>query len=512
MNSSTSNNKTVATNTIFLFFRTIFLILIQLYTVPVVLRSLGTSDYGLYNVVGGIVTLFTVISSGLTSGSQRYLSFALGKGDSQKVKEVFATLNVIYLWFAIVILILTEVVGVWFLNTQINIDTERVTAANWCFQFSIFTFVTSCFNIPYNSALVAHEKMDFYAYISIFDGLSKLVIAFLLAYVSVDKLIFYGASIFACTIFQRLALNMYCRKQSAECRGFQYKWNQDIGKSLLFYSNWNILGSITILLKNQGLNVIQNLFFGTIVNAAHAIGNQIFGVINQMVGNIYMASRPRITKLYASNDKEQMWQVCFSSSKMAFYLLAAIMVPLFINIDYLLSLWLNEVPPYAADIAKLLLLSALIEALCNQLIAVYQASNQVKRFQMLTSPILLLNLPITYFLLKICGLSALSPYWVCVFVSLSYMSVVVYDACKSLKLSLALYAQKVLLPCISVFTCTLFMGLLSGQFMSSPLYKAVISIVLCLSTESIAVLTWGLSTKEKRFISNLISPLWKTRM
>ena len=393
----------IARNTILLSVRLVLQIIIQLYTVPVVLRALGVSDYGLYSVVCGVVTMFSFVGMSLSSGSQRFIAYSLGVQDEELLKKTFDTIFSIYTIFAIVAIVCLETGGLWFLNHKMNIPSGRMSAANVIFQLSLVSFLAELITIPFISTVIAYERMNFYACLGILKCMLQLLVAIALQYILQEKLIVYG--ILTCMV--SLIINGiywgYCRSHFRECRKIRFLWNRQTGGELLSYSGWNAVGCVALISRQQGLNVLMNLFFGTLVNAAHSISSQIYGALNQFVNNLYMATRPQITKYYAVGKTGKMWELVFRSSKMAFYILTILAIPLIIEMDTILKLWLGSVPPYTASIARLIILSLLIETQLNQIIAAFQAANKIRNVQLYSSIVLLMNIPLTYCVLKWMG-------------------------------------------------------------------------------------------------------------
>lgn len=490
----------------------IILVLIQLYTVPVVLKSLGAVDYGLYNVVGGIVTLFTFISGALASGSQRFLAFSIGENNPDNVKKVFDSTVTLYIVFMIVLFILAEAIGVWFLNTQMQIPTERLTAANWVYQFSVISFLICLLSVPYYSDIVAHERMSIFAYISITDGILKLCAAVLLKFMFGDLLIIYSSFICVISLVVFIIYVFYCKRFFVECRHFRFSWDKIIGKSLLSYSGWNMIGSLALIARNQGVNIVVNIFFGPLLNAAHSIAQQVSGLVTQLVNNVYLATRPHITKLYAKNEVDSMWRLVFSSSKWTYFLLMFISVPAILEMDYILSLWLAEVPPYTVDITRLLIISIMIETLVNQIVGAFQAENRIKKYQLASSTILLLNIPISYFVLKIGMINATIPYLITCILSVLYMISLIIVAKIDIGMNVGYYVKHVLFKMVLV-TLVVFVIELNLFVLLPPSFMRV--LVTCLESFLIsAVAIWILGTEKdekiiiiekcKNFIKNHI--------
>jgi O-antigen/teichoic acid export membrane protein len=284
--SSTENNKRIAKNTLMLYFRMLLIMGVSLYTVRIVLNTLGVEDYGIYNVVGGIVVMFSFLSNTMASASQRFFAFELGRKDYDQLKKTFSMTVTIYLIIAVIILILAETLGLWFLNTQLSIPVERMETANWVYQFTIFSFMMTMLTVPYNAAIVAHERMNVYAYVSIVEAFLKLLIVYILVLFSYDKLKLYAILMFGVTTFITLIYRTYCKRQFQEC-SYNFYWEKPLFKELIGYSGWNLFGAIAGILNNQGINILLNIFFGPIVNAARAIAYQVNTAVNQFVTNFF---------------------------------------------------------------------------------------------------------------------------------------------------------------------------------------------------------------------------------
>lgn len=504
MTNRSVDNKRIAKNTLLLYVRMFLLIFVQLYTVPIVLKVLGVEDYGIYNVVGGIVTMFSFIGGSLASGSQRFIAFELGRRDKEKLKKVFDSTVSIYIILAIITAVLLEIVGYWFLNFEMNIPADRMCAANWIFQLSLFTFLINLISIPYNASVIAHERMSLYAYVSILECILKLSAAIALQYILSDRLIAYGLLVFLIAITIRIIYQVYCRKHFEECRHYRFSTTLYQGKELLIYSCWNMIGSVALISRQQGLNIVINLFFGPLLNAAHSIAQQINGVLSQFINNVYTATRSQITKLYALDKKDEMWNLVFKSSKLAFYLIMLISIPAFIEIDKVLDLWLHKVPPYTGDIARLMILAIVVETLSNQVIGVYQAANKIKRYQIHSSIILLLNIPISYIVLKLNSDNPIIPYIVSVSLSVLYVFSILWNARNAIGLDLSGYAKKVLLPDIGVYVIVLGFVYCFSLIIHPSLIRILITVGVTFIISLVAIWTIGLEHSEKTFIKNFI--------
>ena len=498
------NKKKIAKNTLILYFKMFVTILLQLYVVPVLLRTLGVEDYGIYNVVAGVVTMLTFVSGSLSSGAQRFLAFAIGRNDENEIKKVFSSTLIIYSTTSLLIAIFLEIVGVWFLNTQMTIPVTRMTAANWVFQFTILYFAFEIMIIPFRATIIAHERMNVFAYISIIECLLRLVAAISISYIAFDGLITYSVLLFIVAIFIFLSYLGYCYYKFSECRGFYFHWDSSLGRSLLTYSGWNMMGSLALISRNQGLNIIQNIFFGPVVNAAHSIAQQVQGVANRFIDNVYVASRPQITKLYSIGRIEDMWGLIFQSAKLAFFLMMLIFIPSVLEIDTVLHLWLGEVPSYTAVISKLLLLSLLIETLVNQIISSFQAANKIKSYQITASTILLLNIPVTYFVLKYTEANPVFPYIISIVLSCLYVYAILWNAKKVIGLNVKDFFYKVLFKNIVVLIPSFVLSYLLCNIIYPSAYRIIYTVIVSTIISLSFIWFLGLVKEEKTYILNII--------
>jgi O-antigen/teichoic acid export membrane protein len=389
------NNKRVAKNTIFLYFRMLLIMAVSLYTVRVVLSVLGVQDYGIFNVVAGIVTMFSFLSGTMTSASQRFFAFELGRNDKLQLKRVFSLSVTIHILIGLIIFFCAETLGVWFLNNKMTIPIERLVAANWIFQFSILSFMLTIFTSPYDAILIAHEEFSIYAFVSILEAVLKLTIVFLLKLLFFDKLMTYGLLIFFATCIISFLYISICKRKYKESH-YKFYWDKSLFKTMISYAAWNMIGAIANIFKSQGVNILLNLFFGPIVNAAMGLAIQINNAINSLIINFYMAVRPQITKAYAAGEKTYMMQLVFQSAKFSFFLLLILSMPLLLETNFILQLWLKEVPEFTVLFTRLLLVNILIEAMNNQLVAALQSSGKIKNYQAVISILLLMILPISY--------------------------------------------------------------------------------------------------------------------
>lgn len=398
---------------------------VSLFTVRIVLSVLGVVDYGIYNVVAGVVSMFGFLSGTMASASQRFFAYEIGRNDPSQLKKTFNTTIIIYLILALVIVILAETIGLWFLYNKMTIPPDRFNAALWTYQFAIASFVITIMVVPYSAAIIAKENMKIYAVISIVEVALKLIIVYILLLFEIDKLKLYAVLMFLSTIIISSLYPAYCLRKYSEFR-FNFFWEKDIFKTLLSYSGWNLFGAIASVLNSHGVNILLNVFFSPVINAARAIAMQINSVVNQFIHNFMLASRPQITKYYAEERIEEMFDLVFKSSKFSFYLLSIIAIPIIIKIEYILNLWLKEVPDFTIIFSRLILIVAMIDSFSYSLMASAQATGKIKKYQAIVGSVLMLNVPISYIFLRL----GFSPEWTL------YIAIIISIICLFLRLLL----------------------------------------------------------------------------
>ena len=394
-----TNNKRIAKNTLLLYMRMIFLMLISLYTSRVVLNSLGVIDYGIYNVVGGFVAMFSLLSASLSSAISRFTTFELGKNDFERLQRVFSSSVTILCAISLIIVVLIETFGVWFLNTHMTIPAERTEAANWVLQLSVISFVVGLISVPYNACIIAHEKMSAFAYISILEAAGKLVVAFLINHNPIDRLVFYGILLVAISVIVRVVYGVYCKRNFREC-AYRFVFDKKLLGEMFSYTGWNFIGSSSAILRDQGGNVITNMFFGPAVNAARGIANQVNRAVSGFVMNFMMALRPQIIKSYASGNREYMMMLIFQGARLSFYLILLLSLPILVSTHYILVLWLKLVPEHTVAFVRLILLFAMSESVSHPLVTATQATGKIRDYQIVVGGLQMMNLPISYLLLR----------------------------------------------------------------------------------------------------------------
>ena len=400
MSDTSSANKRIAKNTLVLYVRMLFTMGISLFTSRVILQTLGVEDYGISSVVGGVISMFTFINAAMVSSTQRYLNFELVRGDANQLRSVFSTSLQIHALIALAIIVLSETVGLWFLNEKLVIPEARLTAAMWVYQCSILSCAVSIMSTPYNAVIVAHEKMSAFAYISILDVSLKLLVVYLLVVLPFDKLIILAILNLLVQLFIRYIYTLYCHRHFPESY-FQFRFNKTLFKEMFGFAGWSFWGNLAAILYTQGLNMMLNIFFGPIVNAARGIAVQVQSAVQQFVGGFQTALNPQITKNYASNNLPQMHSLMFRSARFSFLLLFFLSLPVLMETNFILTLWLKTVPDDAVIFTQIMICISLIYTTANPCVIANQATGKVKIYQMVVGGILLLILPISYVVLKL---------------------------------------------------------------------------------------------------------------
>jgi len=495
-----SNNKRIAKNTLSLYFRMIITMLASLYTSRIVLKTLGVEDFGIYNIVGGVVVLFSFLNNALTQASQRFLTFSLGENDLVKFKNIFNLSILVYLLLSIAVFILAETFGLWFLNTKLNIQAERMNAANWVYQFTIVAFMFNLLRTPFNAVIIAHEKMSFYAYISILEVILKLLIVYFLVVFTYDKLILYSILLTAVHFVVLCIFIFYVKIKFSMCK-FCYYWDFPTFKKMAFFSGWSLFGSLSVMSANQGVNVLLNIFFGVFVNAAVGISNQVCGAVQQFISNFQMAFNPQITKYYAANDRDYLLSLIFKTSKFSLFLIFIISLPILLKTEAILKLWLGIVPNYTVFFCQLILISMIIESLSGPLWMVVQATGKIKKYQIYMSFIKFTEIIGVYVLFKF-GLNPVYAFIVRCLVSCLSLICRLFLLKNLIKFPSKVYIRDVLLKSviicgvISFITYIVCDKLFKGDSIFDIIYLTSCSLLISV----IIIFSLGLNSREKQFI------------
>lgn len=483
--STSSANKRIAVNTLFLYLRSIIVLLISLYTSRVLLSTLGVEDFGIYNLVGGVVGLFSMISSTLQAASQRFITYALGSGDLQELKKIFSTSITLHVLLGLLLSLILEFVGLWMIDTQLDIPADRIVAARYVFQFSLLTFFFSFITVPYSALIIAHERMSVYAYLNIFSSVLKLLIVFLLVISGYDRLIFYGVLHFLIIFLLWLFYLYYAYSHFEEVRDSKVSIERSIFKKMFSYSGWNFIGSSALVLRNQGVDVLLNTFFGVTVNAAKGIASQVQAAIHLFVGSFTVAINPQLTASVALKDNERTNNLIFHGSRLSFFLMMFISVPFIISADDVLNLWLVSTPEYAVEFVRLTTLLILCDTISRLLKNGILAHGDIRNFQLAAGGLKLLALPLSYIVLKLGG-NVYASYIICIVIDSISLFIELYFANTRLGLSIKGFVVKVVFPCWSSFLIALFVLFLFDRNVSSNLFIVVpvgllITSIVCLA-------------------------------
>lgn len=400
--SSSDNNRRIAKNTAFLYIRMLLVMGVTLFTSRIILDALGEINYGIYNVVGGVVAMFSFFCSTSASTCQRYFSYEIGRNNRKGLADIFKLNMSVFLMLAFIVLVFAETVGLWFVNNRLTIPEERMFATNIVYQSTILSFFFTIVSVPYNALIIAHERMAQFAYFSIIEVLLKLLLAITLLHLENDKLITYAVMMLFCQAMMTFCYYYYCHRYFEESQ-YRFYWNKDKFKEVLAYSGWHQLGALSVIARNQGVSILVNMFFNPVVNAGRAISLQVTAATDSLSNNFFVAAKPQIYKYYAQGEVENLHRLIFRSTKVCFFLIIVIAIPLIVNCNYVLSLWLKDVPAYAVLFTQLSLVNAIIDSTNGPAIAAALATANIKKFEIITASLMILNLPISYIVLQMGG-------------------------------------------------------------------------------------------------------------
>lgn len=500
--SYTPSSSLLMKNTFMLFFRMILLMCINLYTSRIVLETLGVEDFGIYNVVGGIVIMLGFINDSMSVSTRRYLNYELGTGNKKRLHEVFVTSMNIHFIISLIIVVLSETIGLWFVLEKMIIPPERMTAALWCYQVSIFTAVVDILSYPYISAIVAHEKMKSFAYIAILDAILKLLLVYLLLIFDYDRLILYGILYAAEKILIRIVYNVYCLNHFDECK---YRWiyNKSLFKEMAVFAGWNMWGNLAYVCYTQGLNMMLNVFFGPVVNAARGVATQVQGTVGNFANNFQMAMTPQITKTYASGQMEETHKLIFRGSKLTFCLMLVLCLPLLVETPFILNIWLKEVPEGSVLFLRLLLLIVLVQKNISPLGTAVSSTGNIKKYETLVNGLMLTILPIAYGVLRMGGAAWTVFAVYLVIVILSFL-LVLHIALPMINMRLKDFLVMVAKPCLFVLLLSSIVPI--GMKIAAPegLLYSLLTMVATIAATVAASYIAGLSKEEKTLIHEYI--------
>lgn len=512
MSTDSANNKRIAKNTLFLYVRMFVMMLTALFTSRIVLDVLGAADYGLNNVIGGVVVLFSFLNSALLSATQRFLNFHLGRKDYKQTNVVFCMSVNTYLLLSLLVIVLGETVGLWFVNTQLNIPSERMYAAQWVYQFTLIQFIINLLRVPYNASIIAYERMNFYAYLSLIEVVVKLLVVYLLYITTFDKLIFYSFLYTIVPFVITYIYKVYCNKHF-EITRYRVFWNKNAFKDMFSFSSWSLFGSLANLSAQQGLNILINIFYGVTVNAAAGIASQVSHNVYGFISNFQTAFQPQIVKTYAAKEIERFHKLIFQTSKFSYFMVIVLVLPILFTLDGILEIWLKQVPEYTAIFCRLILIFMSIEAITAPLWMSVQATGKIKMYQILMASIIVLNFPLAYIVLKI-GLPVYFVWVIRIIVNIITMTVRCIYMKKKLDFPLLPYLSKVIVPIVLVTILALPIPLALSHFITDFWQNMIIVGVATFTITVLDVYFVGMNAHEKAMIKTTIQnkiPLFKHR-
>ena len=500
MSTQFNNNKRIAKNTLFLYIRQIFVMGVALYTSRVVLATLGVTDYGIYNVVGGIVSLFTFINFAMGCSTTRFITFELGKKDDNGVNIAFSNAVIVHLIIALIILVLGETVGLYLFYEKMNIPEDRFYAASWVYQFSIFTCMINILSVPYNALITSHEKMNAFAVISILETVLKLVIVWMLLIFSYDKLILYAILMFAVGIIIRIVNQVYAVKTFRKVHFLRPK-NCAMFKEMIIYAMWSLVGSAAVIFADQGQNILLNMYFGPAVNAARGVAMQVKNAVGNLCNNFNQAVTPQINKSYAGGDIAYMHKLIFASSKYTYYLLFVMSLPVILEAKTLLGIWLVEIPDHSVIFLQLMMVISIITALGNPLSNAVGANGNIRNFQVVVGGINLMLLPLTWIAFKFFGEKI--PEWAFI---IQIILCIVAQVARILlvkpliNLSIGAYIKQVVTPCASVTIIASIVPVLLAMYLSDGFLSLVLVSLISVISVIVSIYYLGLEKSEKEFL------------
>ena len=496
------NTKRIAKNTLMLYFRMFFMMLLGLFTSRIVLEALGENDFGIYNVVGGVVAMFSIISGALTTAVTRFITFEMGKGSEAQLGKVYSTAVNVQLILALIVVILAEPVGLWFIDNKMTIAPDRTAAAQMVMHFSLLSFVVNLMSVPQMASITAHEQMSAYAYIGVLDGTLRFAVSLLIAHSSSDRLVGYAALMAAVVVIVRLSYGIYCRTHFPECR-YRPVFDRALIKEMFSFAGWNFIGSSSGVLRDQVGNILVNIFSGPSVNAARGVAFQLNGAIQSFVTNFMTAVNPQITKSYASGEYDYMFSLLRKSSRMSFYLLFVLAMPVLFNTEFIMNLWLKEVPAHSVLFVRLFLVFTLSECISQPLITAMFATGKVRNYQIIVGGLQLLNLPVSYVFLKmgacpeITVVVAIAISHICLFARLMMLE-------KMIGISIRNFLRRVYINVLAVSAAAVIAAVTVSYVLPQGPCWSLVRITLAVLTTGLSVLYVGCSRNERSEISSFI--------
>lgn len=507
MSLESSNNKRIAKNTIFLYMRMLLIMAVTLYTSRVILQTLGVEDFGIYNVVGGLATSFVFFSSSLSNATQRFLNIELGKNNIQGVNRIFSLSILIYALIVLFVVIIAECVGIWLLNHKLVIPFERLSAANWVFHTTIIGLAITLIGSVFDSVLIARENMKIYAYISVVEVFLKLFIVYTLSWGDFDKLKLYAILFLLSHLLIKSILVFYCIRKYPECK-FRYTWDISLFGDMFRFVGWNGLGTAVWMINEQGINVLMNMFFGPVVNAARGVSAQVGAAVNNFSNNFFTAVRPQIVKSYAGGDYGYFTKLINLSSKYSFFLIWLLCLPIIMRSEAILYLWLGEVPDYASEFVQWILYYNCVNVLTSPFWCGVQAIGKLKKYILVGSLVFLSAFPISYVFLKF-GYNSIVVFQILTIVRTIYLFVTISVFCQLVNFPIIDYLIQVIYPIIKVFLLSGVLSIFFSPYIGSDLWGIFLMTILCIIITIFIIYMFGVSKEEQNFLVNKLQKIIK---
>ena len=498
MTNTSENNKRIAKNTLLLYFRTLLIMAITLYTSRVILNALGVEDYGIYNVVGGVVAMFSLISGSLSNAISRFITFELGRGDIKKLNTIFSTSVNIQIGISVIVLLLGVLIGGWFLNAKMNIPLDRMIAANWVLYCSLLMFCINLISLPYNACIIAHERMAAFAYVSILDATLRLLVCYLITVSPFDKLISYAVLLVIVALIVRMVYGIYCNRHFEECH-YRFVYDRSLLKQMGSFAGWQFLTNCCWMFNTQGVNILINLFFGVTLNAARGVATQVDSAIQQFVNNFMTAVNPQITKDYASGQIKEMFMLVCRGAKFSYFLLLLFAVPVIFEADYILKLWLKNVPEYAVVFLRLTIIGSMVNMLGGTGLTACMATGKIKHYSIWISSVGVLVFPLTWVAFK-CGLPVESTYIIFIMVYIGVNMVRLYIMKGLLHFPPMLFIREVIFKICIVTLIIIPLPAIVNYLFTESFVRLILTITVSSVASCVTIFYVGLSSLERKSV------------
>lgn len=497
-----NQNKRIAKNTIFMYIRMAITMCIGLYTSRAVLQALGVEDFGLYNVIGGIVSMFVVLNNAMVNTTSRFITVYLAKEEELQTCKIFNMASLVHVVIAVLVVLFGETIGLWYLENKLVVPEGRMFAAHWLYQLSILSAIFSILYVPYNAAIVAHEKMGVFAFIQIADSALKLIIVLLLAYSPIDKLIFYATLLTILSIADLCIYFIYCKRHFAETK-IMFYWNNSVFKEMMGFAGWTLVGNFVNFFYTQGLNLLLNAFCGPAANAARGIAVQVENVVKQFANNVQVAINPQILKSYSLNEMDRMYSLIMASSRYCFFLLYFLCLPIMLEANFILHLWLGIVPEHTVNFIRLILVIALFDTFVNPMFTANLACGKLKLYHFPLSILMVAFMFVTYFAIKLTGIAE------SVYVSLLTVTFIgyimkIYIIDRQVGLKPKVYIKNVLKPVCLVVLISPILPFYIHSLLDEGWVRLLATGFACVVSVTAAIYVLGVSQAERKFVVTFV--------